>query len=286
VFHFIDRIILPDNKLIVITLDDPFYLGVLSSRLHTSWAIRAGGWLGVGNDPVYVKSHCFDPFPFPLATEAQQAVIGTNAEEIDAHRKRVQAEHPNLTLTGIYNVLEKLRSGTAPSSLEGDDRRIFDDGLVLILKELHDRLDAAVAESYGWPVDLSDDEILARLVALNKERAAEEKRGLVRWLRPDYQIPRFGKPEQKAEQIEAELGTAETKAAKPLFPAEDVAQTAAVMAALAASAGPLDAASLTAGFRQGRRIEAKIAATLAALARMGFIATPDGGKTFLLRRAS
>ena len=70
---------------------------------------------------------------------------------------------------------------------------------MLILKELHDKLDAAVADAYGWPADLSDDDILARLVALNKERAQEEARGLVRWLRPDYQIPRFGSPKEKAE---------------------------------------------------------------------------------------
>ncbi len=31
--------------------------------------------------------------------------------------------------------------------------------------------------------------LLTRLVALNHERAAEEKRGLIRWLRPDYQNP-------------------------------------------------------------------------------------------------
>ena len=35
--------------------------------------------------------------------------------------------------------------------------------------------------------------MLARLVALNRQRAAEEARGHVRWLRPDYQIPRFGR---------------------------------------------------------------------------------------------
>jgi hypothetical protein len=34
--------------------------------------------------------------------------------------------------------------------------------------------------------------IVARLVALNATRAAEEKSGHIRWLRPDYQIPRFG----------------------------------------------------------------------------------------------
>ena len=56
-----------------------------------------------------------------------------------------------------------------------------------MLKDLHDRLDAAVAAAYGWPVDLPDDELLARLVALNAERAAEEARGTIRWLRPEYQ---------------------------------------------------------------------------------------------------
>ena len=44
-------------------------------------------------------------------------------------------------------------------------------------------------DAYGWPRDLSDEEILARLVELNKERRAEEAKGLVRWLRPEYQAP-------------------------------------------------------------------------------------------------
>jgi hypothetical protein len=38
----------------------------------------------------------------------------------------------------------------------------------------HKKLDAAVAAAYGWPADLSDDQILERLLALNLERAAEE----------------------------------------------------------------------------------------------------------------
>ncbi len=69
---------------------------------------------------------------------------------------------------------------------------------MLILKELHDKLDALVFEAYGWPATLSDEEILERLVALNKERADEEKTGKVRWLRPDYQIPRFGSDADKS----------------------------------------------------------------------------------------
>jgi hypothetical protein len=50
-----------------------------------------------------------------------------------------------------------------------------------------------VAAAYGWPADLAPAEIVARLVALNAERAAEEAAGHIRWLRPDYQIPRFAK---------------------------------------------------------------------------------------------
>ena len=285
-FMFLGAIVLPDNKLTIIASDDAFHLGVLSSRVHCSYALRAGGWLGVGNDPVYVKSRCFDPFPFPDASDADKDEIRALAEELDAHRKKRQEEHPRLTLTEMYNVLEKLRAGLAPAALDADDKRVFDDGLVLILKELHDRLDRAVARAYGWPADLSDADILGRLVALNRARAAEEARGLVRWLRPDYQIPHFGAPGERAEQLEAELVGANAKTAKPAFPAEDVAQTAAVMAALAGADRPLDSTAIATGFRQGRRIEPKVRAVLTALARMGFVASPDNGHGFLLRRAS
>jgi len=53
----------------------------------------------------------------------------------------------------------------------------------------HDDIDAATAQAYGWPADLPDEEILKRLVALNKERALEEAKGHIRWLRPEYQNP-------------------------------------------------------------------------------------------------
>jgi hypothetical protein len=48
-------------------------------------------------------------------------------------------------------------------------------------------LDAAVFEAYGWPATLTDDQVLERLVALNAERAMEERDDRVRWLRPDFQ---------------------------------------------------------------------------------------------------
>ena len=148
-------------------------------------------------------------------------------EQLDAHRKAQQKAHPKLTLTAMYNVLEKLRAG---ERIEGKDRETYDQGLIGILRDLHDQIDAAVAEAYGWPVDLTDDEILHRLVDLNRERAAEEARGLVRWLRPDYQNP-AGRTVTKGEQTAMDIGPAET-ATKAPWPKTLPEQIAAVRNAL------------------------------------------------------
>ncbi len=184
VFIFLPMECLPDNRLTVVATDDAYFLGVLSSRLHVGWALRNGGTLE--DRPIYTKATCFDPFPFPVPTPAQISRIRELAEQLDSHRKRQQWLHPGLTITGMYNVLEKLRSGEA---LTAKERTIHEQGLVSILKQLHDDLDAAVFDAYGWPGTLTDEEILERLVALNAERVEEEKRGLVRWLRPEFQNP-------------------------------------------------------------------------------------------------
>ena len=220
-FQFLDASIVPDHMLISVALDDAFYLGVLSSSIHKVYALAAGGTLE--DRPRYNKSRCFDPFPFPLCNEADKDRIRQLAEELDAHRKRVQAAHPGLTLTGMYNVLEKLRAG---EELTAKDKLIHDQGLVSILQQLHDSLDEAVFAAYGWQhlwqarqeshmgmihdlqtggirvLDATPEqfdaavakfdqqleaEILQRLVTLNAQRAEEEARGIIHWLRPDYQ---------------------------------------------------------------------------------------------------
>jgi hypothetical protein len=185
-FSFLDAVTLPDNMLVNIASSDAFHLGVLSSEIHVQWALAAGGRMGVGNDPRYNKTRCFDPFPFPVCSEAQKQNIRDLAERLDAHRKRQQQLHPWLTITEMYNVLEKLR---ATSELSEEERNIYESGLVGILRELHDELDRAVFAAYGWPHDLSTEQVLERVVALNAERRAEEASGLIRWLRPEYQAP-------------------------------------------------------------------------------------------------
>ncbi len=199
-FVFIDADVLPDQKVRAIASDDALHLGVLSSQLHVHWALATGGTLE--DRPVYNTTRCFEAFPFPDAdtglTPALAERIGALAEQIDAHRKRQQAAHADATLTAVYNVLEKLRSG---EPLTAKDKTVHEHGLVGVLRSLHDELDAAVLQAYGWgdlaaglasapgsaPHAAAVAELLQRLVALNAQRAAEEAAGTVRWLRPDFQ---------------------------------------------------------------------------------------------------
>ena len=205
------------------------------------------------------------PFPFPIATPEQATRIRDLAEQLDAHRKRQQAAHASLTLTGMYNVLEKLRSGEA---LNAKEKTIHEQGLVSVLKTLHEELDAAVLDAYGWgdlaaPLadpalkDAASETLLVRLVALNAERAAEEAQGRVRWLRPDYQHP-AGKPQQAViaidDAVAASQDTVDADALPQIvlvrasWPNTLPEQVAAVIRVLAASPVPLSSTELAARF--------------------------------------
>jgi hypothetical protein len=248
--QFLDVEILPDNMVIAIALEDAFYLGVLSSRIHVVYSLAAGGRLGYGNDPRYNKSRCFDPFPFPLCGEIEKARIRELAEALDAHRKQVQAKH-GVTLTGLYNVLEKIRAG---ATLTEKEKFVHDRGLVSTLKSLHDDLDAAVSAAYGWPASLTDAAILERLVALNAERAAEEARGVIHWLRPEYQAK--GQQEiilesRPAKKTKAKPAPAKRKG-KSAWPKTLPERMHAVETALHAAAAPIAPAELAAQFARAK----------------------------------
>eukprot|EP00752_Nemacystus_decipiens_P000877 g877.t1 len=265
-FQFLDADVRPDNMLVNIASDDAFHLGVLSSRLHAAWALAMGGTLE--DRPRYNKTRCFDPFPFPDATAAQAARIRELGERLDGFRKERLAAQPHLTMTGLYNVLEKRRAGAALSDAEKD---VNEAGQVAILQQIHDDLDAAVAAAYGWPADLSEAALLERLVALNAERAAEERAGHARWLRPDFQAPKEAAAAAKAEQIEADLGVAAQKAAKPKLPKALPDQMAAVRGMLLEAEAPQSAQALARRFAQGKRAEPKVAEILASLALLGHV---------------
>jgi hypothetical protein len=274
-FVFLPCGILPDQGLVAIASADAYHLGILSSRIHVCWSLVTGGTLE--DRPRYNNSVCFAPFPFPAATPAQQAHIRDLGEKLDDHRKTRQARHSTLTMTGMYNVLEALRQGRVFTVKE---KAIHEQGLVTVLRKLHDELDSAVAEAYGWSADLTDEEILARLVALNAERVAEEKNGLIRWLRPEYQT----KPKAERKMVQNGLGITlpnapdtkdkngkATKAKQP-WPSDLLEQTQAVRGAVDAlreSDIAITADSVAERFARAPR--ARVEEILRVLESLGFV---------------
>ncbi len=119
----------------------------------------------------------------------------------------------------------------------------------------------------------------------------------MRWLRPDYQIPRFGSDaekarleadEEKARAAQAAMELeAEAEEGKPRYPTDDeLAETAAVMSVLATAARPITIDDIAANFAQGKQIKKRVELTIRALARLGHLASSDGGQSFSLRRSA
>lgn len=211
-FIFLDSEIVPDAKIVFIGLHDAFWLATLSSIIHLTWSEK---WarLGAGNDENYNHSEAFYNFPFPDLDDKPElkARLDALGERLDSFRKERLAEHDFLTMTKMYNVLERVRALEAGKEgeppLTDSEKDIYDAALIGVLKDIHDQIDAATFEAYGWPDDLSEEEILTRLVDLNHERAAEEARGHIRWLRPEFQNP-SGQSKIIEETADLDLGDA------------------------------------------------------------------------------
>jgi len=270
-FQFLSGEYRPDDGLVNIAIDDAYPLGVLSSKIHIVWSLSAGGRLGVGNDPRYNNTQCFDPFPFPAANPSQKATIRDIGEQLDAHRKKRLDAHDALTMTALYNVLKKERRG---EDLEPKEREIHEKGLVGVLKELHDELDAAVARAYGWEPGLPEEEILQRLVDLNAERRAEEEEGHVRYLRPAYQAPETVETQAELE-LDIQVG-GDGAPAEPLdWPSGLTPRAKAVRAVMTHADEPLTVEQVAQHFHRARRADVReLLETLAALGHVE--ATGDG----------
>jgi type II restriction/modification system DNA methylase subunit YeeA len=196
VFRFFDTRIIPDHKLQVISRPDSTSFGILQSRFHTVWSLKIGSWHGVGNEPRYTISTTFETFPFPegltpnipaadYADDPRARAIAVAAAELN--RLREAWLNPADLVVVVPEVVPTAAPGEAP--VKYPDRILpRDEAAAKVLKKrtltnlynerpawlsaAHARLDAAVAAAYGWPADLSDEDILARLFALNQERAA------------------------------------------------------------------------------------------------------------------
>ena len=254
-----------DSTTVMFALDDAYFLGILSSYIHVFWSLSSGGTLE--DRPRYNKTVCFDPFPFPDPTPEQKQEIRELGEKLDAHRKRVQAQHPDVTITGMYNLLEKLRRG---EPFTDSDRTYNDKALVSTLKQIHDDLDSAVFEAYGWQPNISDDEILEKLVALNADRAEEERNGLVRWLRPDYQAPGEVQVQQTLTGVMEPEIVAIEPAEQKAWSKQPKEQLAAIQELLSTSQGEWTVEQLAVQFKGGGRSKKAIKENLERLEFFGY----------------
>ena len=175
----------PDNSVVVIARNDFVMFGVLSSRFSVLWSKKMGNFMGVGNDSRYTPSTAFDTYPFPSNLTPKVSVTERAASPhglaISAAARRLdELRQMWINPTDLIRPVHAIAEGY-PDTLDP-----VDDAAAIILKRrtmtklynerpawlvnAHRVLDAAVAAAYGWPVDLSDDEVLARLLALNHER--------------------------------------------------------------------------------------------------------------------
>lgn len=148
-----------DGQVVVVARDDDFTFGVLASTVHRAWARMQGTYMGVGNDLRYTPSTCFETFPFPHPTDQQRTEVEKWARYVVQMREHFLSQDAKATLTGLYNQIEALR--VSPDAAHP----------VSALATAHNRLDAAVAQAYGWEWPLTEEEILSRLLILNLERA-------------------------------------------------------------------------------------------------------------------
>jgi len=161
IFIWMPTTSIPDHSCHVIARADDYCFGVLQSHLHELWALKVGNTLE--DRPRYNSSRTFGTFPLPWppsldpAPDPHVEAITKAARTLVEQRDRwlnpegaSEAELKKRTLTNLYNA--------RPAWLQN----------------AHAALDQAVLDAYGWPRDLSDDEILARLLALNLERAGQQ----------------------------------------------------------------------------------------------------------------
>lgn len=266
-FRFLDGRTIPDNAVTVVASDDARVLGILSSSLHESWALRYGARLE--DRPVYTKGDCFDAFPFPDLNSLAAVSAGELAEELDRLRAKVLAEHPDLTMTRLYNMRRRLAPDAGLTSAE---QSLVDRGLVRLMDYIHRQLDREVSNAYGLSPDLDAKSAVTALARLNQERRQEEGRGQVRFLRPTYQSSRV-RPEAQAAQIEVSLAR---KQARPGLPETPEGLASALLVELRRTGAPVGAEALAERF-EGRTRKARVREMLAVLSVAGSVHRTEAG---------
>lgn len=197
VFAWAEGCICPSNLLIAIAADDDCTFGVLHSRIHEVWSRALGTQLREEESGFrYTPTTCFETFPMPQLTEQQRAAIAAAAKELDDLRRswlnppewtktetlefagsvdgpwRRYVREPNERGIGTVRY-PRVVAKDAESAGKLAKRTLTNlyNEMPTWLRNAHHKLDEAVFAAYGWLPDLSNDDLLARLLALNHERA-------------------------------------------------------------------------------------------------------------------
>lgn len=198
IFVWLADVFLADHQTRAFASDEDWFFGVLHSRIHEAWALSQGTQLREKESGFrYTPTTCFETFPFPEPMAAQRDAIAVAAKELDTLRTAwlnppEWTREELLTFPGSVDgpwsrfVTEPNAKGIGtvryPRVVPADEaaaKKLAKRTLTKLYNErptwldlAHKRLDEAVFAAYGWPADLSDDDLLARLLALNLERAA------------------------------------------------------------------------------------------------------------------
>ena len=135
--------VIPGDSLYMIPGATLYHFGILTSRVHMAWTRRVCGRLR--SDYRYSNILVYNTFAWPSPTPRQRKRIEQTAQAIlDA-----RAQYPATSFAGLYN-----------DSLMPPD-----------LRKAHALNDAAVCAAYGWPSDISENDIVTRLFRLYHELA-------------------------------------------------------------------------------------------------------------------
>ena len=199
IFGWLEPDILPDTALVVFAREDDYFFGVLHSRVHEIWSRRMGTQLrDAASGFRYTSQTTFETFPFPwvpgqeVDSDSNYLKISGRANELNGFRESwlhvregdigitVSSKTARkFTLTNLYNALNFYRS-TIKAKHRDQSAWDLEVGSTISISQieqldhLHEKLDQAVMEAYGWSGKIDNEEILRRLLELNNSGRGPE----------------------------------------------------------------------------------------------------------------
>jgi type II restriction/modification system DNA methylase subunit YeeA len=185
IFVWMHPTLLPDSATVAIGREDEVSFGILHSHFHAAWALRLG--TSLEDRPRYTPSTTFETFPFPegltpnqpaaeYAYDPRAVAIAEAARRLNELRE-AWLNPPDLVervpevVPGFPDRIAPVNAKAAAILTKRTLTNLYNERPAW-LDNAHRELDAAVATAYGWPADISEEDALARLLDLNRERAA------------------------------------------------------------------------------------------------------------------